>query len=286
MRLSSLLVKVGFFGYPPHISAALYTAGMTEGQAPQTDGRHCLGIDIGGSALKGAVVDVDTGRIVGQRIEIATPSPATPPAVAAAAVEIASKADWCGPVGIALPSVITRQVARTAANIDPSWVGTDVAELFSGALDGQQVAVLNDADAAGLAEVSFGDGAAREGSVLFLTFGTGIGSAFLADGVLFANTELGHLLIDDTEAEHFASSAVRTHEGLSYEAWARRVDTVLHEYERLFSPTTFVVGGGISQDADKWVPLLTVNAPVVPARLRNSAGIVGAALAVHRDVAP
>ncbi len=259
---------------------------MTEGHAAASGGRHCLGIDIGGSALKGAVVDVESGTFVSEHFEVPTPSPATPAAVADAATHIASQADWRGPVGVALPSVIAKQVARTAANIDASWVGTNAAELFSTALGCPQVAVLNDADAAGLAEVSFGDATARDGSVLFLTFGTGIGSALLTDGALFANTELGHLLIDDTEAEHFASSAVRTREGLSYEAWAKRVDVVLHEYERLFSPKAFIVGGGISQDADKWVPLLTVEAPVVPAQLRNRAGIIGAALAAHRHVAP
>lgn len=286
MRLSSSLVTNGFPATPHAVGMVCTLPFMTKRQTPQAGGKHYLGIDVGGSALKGAVVDVDTGEFVGERIEIATPSPATPSAVATVAAEIASRANSHGPVGIALPSVVTHQVARTAANIDASWVGTDVAALFSGALDGRQVAVLNDADAAGLAEVSFGDAAAREGSVLFLTFGTGIGSAFLADGVLFANTELGHLLIDDIEAEHIASSAVRTREGLSYEEWARRVDTVLHEYERLCNPTRFVAGGGISQDANKWVPLLTVETPVVPARLRNSAGIVGAAVAAHRNVVP
>lgn len=248
-------------------------------------GDYGFGIDIGGSGVKGAVVDLGTGEFVGERVKIATPQPSTPEAVAEVCAEIVRQRGWDGPVGLTLPSVITHQVARTAANIDKAWVGTNVHDLFTEAL-GCEVAVLNDADAAGIAEVAFGDEACRNGSVIFLTFGTGIGSAFLVDGTLFANTELGHLLIDGTEAEHLASSAVKDREELSYKKWAKRVDTVLHEYERLFNPTAFIVGGGISRKAEKWVPLLTVDAPVSAAKLRNRAGIVGAAMAARDHVAP
>ncbi|GAB3075595.1 polyphosphate--glucose phosphotransferase [Corynebacterium aquatimens] len=245
-----------------------------------------LGIDIGGSGVKGAIVDYRTGEFASERIKIATPSPATPEAVAAVVSEIVRGHNWDGPVGICLPSVVVNQVARTAANIDKSWIGTDVHDLFTNALGGTNVAVLNDADAAGLAEVSFGDETARSGAVLFLTFGTGIGSAFLADGVLFPNTELGHMMIGDKEAEHLASSAAKDREELSYKKWAKRVNKVLAEYERLFNPAAFVVGGGISRNSDKWVPLLTIDTPVVPAKLRNRAGIVGAAMAARSLIQP
>lgn len=245
-----------------------------------------FGIDIGGSGIKGAVVDMATGELVGERATVATPQPATPAAIAHAVAKIVASCAWVGPVGIALPSVITGQIARTAANIDDSWVGLDVHELFTQALGGAPVSVLNDADAAGIAEVAFGDEAARNGAVIFLTFGTGIGSAFFSDGTLFPNTELGHMRIDGAEAEHFASSAVRDREQLSFAEWAARVDTILHEYARLLNPSAFVVGGGISGVAERWVPLLTVDVPVVPAALRNNAGIVGAAMAAHSHVAP
>lgn len=249
-------------------------------------GEYGFGIDIGGSGVKGAKVDLGTGEFVGERIKIATPQPATPEAVADVVAEIVAQAQWDGPVGLTLPSVVTHQVARTAANIDHSWIGTNVHDLFGEALGGREVAVLNDADAAGLAEVAFGDEVCRSGAVIFLTFGTGIGSAFLSDGTLFPNTELGHMLIDGTEAEHLASSAVKDREELSYKKWAKRVDTVLQEFERLFNPAAFVVGGGISRKAEKWVPVLTVSTPVVAAKLRNRAGIVGAAMAARDHVAP
>lgn len=256
----------------------------TAQQAPSTN--LGFGIDVGGSGIKGAVVDLDTGDFVGDRLKIATPKPATPEAVAATVANIVHEKQWEGPVGITLPSVITQQVATTAANIDETWVGTNVHALFSEALGHEEIAVLNDADAAGLAEVAFGEEEAREGAVIFLTFGTGIGSAFFTDGTLFPNTELGHLLLDGTEAEHLASSAAKDREDLSYKKWATRVDAVLREYARLFNPSAFVVGGGISRKADKWVPRLTVDVPVVPAKLRNRAGIVGAAMAARDHVTP
>ena len=245
-----------------------------------------FGVDIGGSGVKGAVVDLRTGVFVGERVKIATPQPATPEAVAEVVGQIVDECAWEGPVGITLPSVVTQQVARSAANIDESWVGTNVHDLFTQALGRETISVLNDADAAGIAEVAFGSDTARSGAVIFLTFGTGIGSAFLVDGTLFPNTELGHMLVDGTEAEHFASSAAKDREELSYKKWAKRVDKALHEYDRLLNPAAFIVGGGISRHADKWVPLLTVDTPVAPAALRNRAGIVGAAMAAQDHVAP
>lgn len=245
-----------------------------------------FGIDIGGSGIKGARVDLDTGEFIGDRLKIATPSPATPDAVAETVAEILRQAEWDGDVGITLPSVVKDQVALSAANIDKSWIGTNVDELFHNHLGGREISVLNDADAAGLAEATFGDPRARQGAVIFLTFGTGIGSAFLINGELFPNTELGHLEVDGKEAEHRASSAVKEREELSYKKWAKRVSKVLLEYERLFSPQVFLVGGGISREYERWVPLLTNDVTVIPAQLRNRAGIVGAAMAVTQRVAP
>ena len=245
-----------------------------------------FGIDIGGSGIKGARVDLDNGDFVGDRIKIATPRPATPEAVAETVAEIVRLAEWDGPVGLTMPSVIKAQIARTAANIDESWIGTDVHELFARHLGDREITVLNDADAAGIAEVAFGDPRARQGSALFLTFGTGIGSALLIDGHLFPNTELGHIMIGDFEAEERSSSAAKDRDELSFRKWAKRVNRVLAEYERLLNPGAFIVGGGISREHEKWVPLLEVEAPVFPAQLRNRAGIVGAAMAVAAHVTP
>lgn len=245
-----------------------------------------VGIDVGGSGIKGAVVDLDTGEFASERVKIATPKPATPQAVGEVIAEVVRQLGWEGPVGVALPSVIKSQVATTAANIDDAWIGTDVHELLADHLGQRPVCALNDADAAGLAEVAFGEADAKSGAVVFLTFGTGIGSALFTGGELFPNTELGHLLIDGTECEHLASSAVKDAENLSYTKWAKRVDNVLKEYDRLLNPAAFIVGGGISRKAEKWVPLLSVDVPVIPAKLRNRAGIVGAAMAVRSQVAP
>ncbi|WP_137724880.1 polyphosphate--glucose phosphotransferase [Prescottella subtropica] len=249
-----------------------------------------FGVDIGGSGIKGSVVDLDTGDLVVDRIKIETPHPATPDAVAATVAEIVARAGWDGPVGVTLPSVVTAGVARTAANIDPSWIGTDARALFSAALGGRAVAVLNDADAAGLAEDRYGAGRDVTGVVALLTFGTGIGSAIIHDGVLLPNTELGHLEVDGKEAEHRAASSVKDAEGLSYKEWAVEVTRVLRRFEDLLWPDLFVVGGGISRKHDKWIPRLENRTPVVPAALLNTAGIVGAAMAAanpqEKGIAP
>lgn len=245
-----------------------------------------FGVDVGGSGIKGGVVDLDTGELVGERIKIPTPQPATPDAVAETIAEIVRIAEWEGPVGITLPSVVRDQTALLAANIDKSWVDMDCRELFGKHLPNHRTHVLNDADAAGLAEVRFGDPHARQGSVILLTFGTGIGSALLHDGLLYPNSELGHLHIGDTEAEHMASAAVKEREELSYKKWTKRVSKVLQTYEALFWPTLFVVGGGISRKHEKWIPLLECRTPVVPAKLHNNAGIAGAALAAAEGLLP
>lgn len=246
-----------------------------------------FGIDVGGSGIKGAVVDLDAGEFVGERIKISTPKPATPEAVAATAVEIIEQAQWDGPVGITLPSIVKGQMVLSAANIDKSWIGVDAYELFHRHLGADRhISVLNDADAAGLAEVAFGDPKAKQGKVIFLTLGTGIGSAFLMDGNLWPNTELGHLIVGTDEAEHQASSAAKEAMDLSFKKWSKLVNRVLHEYEALFNPDLFIIGGGISRRFEKWGPNLTVKTEVMPAHLRNKAGIIGASMAAKKDIAP
>lgn len=245
-----------------------------------------FGVDVGGSGIKGGVVDLDTGELIGERIKIATPQPATPDAVAETIAEVVRIADWTGDVGVTLPSVVRNQTALLAANIDDSWVDMDCRELFERHLPDNPAHVLNDADAAGLAEVRFGDPRARRGSVILLTFGTGIGSALIHDGALYPNSELGHLVIDGVEAEHMASAAVKDREGLDFPEWTRRVSIVLRTYESLLWPTAFVVGGGISRKHEKWIPLLECETPVLPAKLHNNAGIAGAALAAAEGLMP
>ena len=258
--------------------------GMTEDKAEQN---LSFGVDIGGSGVKGAVVDLNTGGLVTERFKILTPKPSTPDAVAEVVRKLMDRAEWDGPGGVTVPAVVKDQKARTAANIDKSWIDTDMQELFKRHLGEREIAVLNDADAAGLAEVKYGEESAKQGAVLMLTFGTGIGSAMLCDGHLFPNSELGHLPHDENgDVEWYASSAAKDREELSYKKWAARVDEVLHAYSALFSPRTFIVGGGISRKADKWVPLLTVEENVIPAKLRNQAGIIGAAMAVQDGIKP
>ncbi|MGW5569913.1 polyphosphate--glucose phosphotransferase [Nocardia thailandica] len=247
---------------------------------------HAFGIDIGGSGVKGAAVDLDTGLITHDRIKIATPQPATPEAVADAVVELVDQAGWDGPVGLTLPSVVLDGHVRTAANIDPSWIGTDARALFTKALGGRTVSVLNDADAAGLAEDRYGAAKELDGLTVLLTFGTGIGSALLYNGTLVPNSELGHLTIDGVETEHLAAASIKDRLGLGYPEWAERVSTVLITLENLFWPKVFVAGGGISRDHEQWIPLLTNRTPVIPAVLKNTAGIVGAAMAVASGLTP
>jgi polyphosphate glucokinase len=237
-----------------------------------------FGIDIGGSGIKCAVVDPSAGQLLTERRKVETPAESTPAVVSALVATLVRDACWEGPVGVAFPAVIKHGVAVTAANVDKSWIGTNADEVFSTAT-GQDVTVLNDADAAGLAEVRFGAARGVPGVVILLTFGTGIGSGLFLDGKLVPNTELGHLEVDGHDAETRAAASAREREGLSYRVWARRVQRYLSHVEALFSPDLFVVGGGVSRKADKWVPLLDLRTPVKPAELLNQAGIVGAALA-------
>lgn len=254
---------------------------------PAGAGSHIgFGIDVGGSGIKGARVDLNTGEFVGDRIKILTPKPATPEAVAETVAEIIRQAEWEGPVGITLPTMVVDGHAMTANNIDKKWIGTDAHELFQRYLGGREVSILNDADAAGLGEVEFGAPEAKTGTVLLLTFGTGIGSALLYNGNLVPNSELGQLQLHGDRAEVYCSSAAKDREELSYSKWAKRVTELLRQYEILLNPTMMIVGGGISRKAHKWVPKLDINTPVVPAELRNRAGIVGAALAAKRGLHP
>lgn len=242
---------------------------------------HVLGIDIGGSGIKGAPVDVSTGTLLADRHKILTPQPATPAPVTSVVVELVAHFDWDGPVGCTFPAVVRRGVVETAANVDPSWIGVDGQALMTEAT-GLPVTMLNDADAAGLAEATFGAAQGSPGVVILLTFGTGIGSALLNGGVLVPNTELGHVEFRGDDAEHYAAARVRKAEGLSWDEWGDRVDEVLRYFDTIFSPDLFIVGGGVSRKFDKFAPRLQVGTAVAPAKLRNEAGIVGAALAASR----
>jgi polyphosphate glucokinase len=275
----------------PVVAATIRVCAMTESTPalPSDDSngssRRGFGVDVGGSGVKGGLVDLETGELIGDRIKIETPKPATPEAIADTVAEIVTRAGWDGAVGITLPAVVTGGVARTAANIDKSWIGTDAAALFGQALGGRPVTVLNDADAAGVAEDTYGAGKDVDGVVVLLTFGTGIGSAILHRGVLLPNTEFGHMEVGGKEAEHRAASSVKEIKDLSYKQWAAEVSRVLTTFEDLLWPDLFIAGGGISRKSEKWIPLLTNRTPVVPAALLNTAGIVGAALAAQTSIA-
>ncbi|KUF16344.1 MULTISPECIES: polyphosphate--glucose phosphotransferase [Streptomyces] len=243
-----------------------------------------FGVDIGGSGIKGAPVDLERGDLAQERHKVLTPQPATPHGVADCVREVVEHFEWTGPVGVTFPGVITNGTARTAANVDKSWIGTDIRRLVSERIGGAPVTVLNDADAAGVAEMHFGAGRGRTGTVIVLTLGTGIGSALFTGGRLVANTELGHLELHGHDAEKRASSKAREDEDLSWEHWARRLQKYLAHVEMLFSPELFIIGGGVSRKAHKFLPLIKdVEAAVVPAELQNNAGIVGAAMAARAE---
>ncbi len=239
-----------------------------------------MGIDIGGTGIKGAVVDVDSGQLLTERHRIPTPVPSTPHNVSAVIDEIIKVHGWSGPVGAAFPAVIRGGVALSAANVDPSWIGTDVDALFT-EVTHCLVTVMNDADAAGVAEVQAGAAKDVPGVVLLLTLGTGIGSALFVDGHLVPNTELGHLELDGGDAEKRAAPSAREREGLSWRQWAHRLQHYLKHLEHVLTPDLFVLGGGVSKNADKWLPMIDVGTPMAVAQLRNNAGIVGAAMMAH-----
>ncbi|MGV0792365.1 polyphosphate--glucose phosphotransferase [Mycolicibacterium sp. XJ1819] len=262
------------------------TATDTPAVAPSGGGgrRRGFGVDVGGSGVKGGIVDLDTGELIGERIKIATPQPATPDAVAETIAAVVREFGWTERLGVTYPGVVTEGTVHTAANVDKSWIGVNARQVIESHLDGQSVAVLNDADAAGLAEEKFGAGRDNSGVIVLLTFGTGIGSAVIHNGVLLPNTEFGHLEVGGKEAEHRAASSIKEKKGWSYERWTVEVTKVLVAIENAIWPDLFIAGGGISRKADKWIPLLTNRTPVVAAALRNTAGIVGAAMAAESDV--
>ncbi|HET6534017.1 MAG TPA: ROK family protein [Actinoplanes sp.] len=240
-----------------------------------------LGIDIGGSGVKGAPVDTVAAELLEERHRVPTPQPADVTSVVAAVGEVAGKFDGWDAVGITFPGVVVDGVVRTAANVDKSWIDAPAAELFSERLD-KPVSVLNDADAAGVAEVAFGAGRDQRGLIMMLTFGTGIGSALFMDGKLIPNTEFGHLELDGQDAELSAADRAREQEDLSWDQWAPRVQRYLRHVEMLLSPRLFIIGGGVSKKSDRFFPLIDIRTPMVPATLLNNAGIIGAAVTAEQ----
>ncbi|MFQ3662099.1 MAG: ROK family protein [Chloroflexaceae bacterium] len=238
---------------------------------------HLLGVDIGGTGIKAAVVDVATGALLTPRQRVLTPQPATPEAIGVAVAGLARALDWHGPIGCGLPAVVKNGIVRTASHIAPEWIGVDGRQHLREAL-GQPVALLNDADAAGIAEMRFGAGRGRNGVVLMLTVGTGIGTALFINGTLIPNTELGHIEIRGKDAERRASEAARKRKRLSFAEWAPLFDEYIHRIVALIWPDLVIVGGGVSKAFDEFGPLLSAPVEIVPAHLRNEAGVVGAAL--------
>lgn len=248
----------------------------------QPAGRLALGIDIGGTGIKGAPVDLAAGRLAAPRHYLPTPQPATPAAVAAAVREMQEHfgLPTDAAIGVTIPAVVRHGVVRNATNIDPTWIGTNAEVLFTEAL-GSATTVLNDADAAGLAEVALGAGRGHDGVVLVVTLGTGIGSALFVNGRLVPNTEFGHLTIDGFDCCPWASASARVRENLSWAEWVSRLQEYLAYAESLIWPDLFIIGGGISGDADQFLPLLQLEAPVVRAEMANDSGIIGVALEAH-----
>jgi polyphosphate glucokinase len=239
-----------------------------------------FGVDIGGSGIKGGQADLDTGELVGDRVKILTPQPATIASVVDVVREVVELDGWTGALGCTFPGVVRHGIIHTAANMGSHWIGSHLEELIHDAT-GRDVAVLNDADAAGVAEMHFGVGRGRGGVVIMTTLGTGIGSAVFLDGQLLPNTELGHLELDGKAAERRAAASVRERKNLSWEEWATRLQRYYRHLELLFSPDLFIVGGGVSRKSEKFLPMLALDTEIVPATLENQAGIVGAAMAAR-----
>ncbi len=242
--------------------------------------KEVLGIDIGGSGIKGCPVNTKDGLMLEKRHRIPTPSPATPEKIAGTISEIVKHCKWEGPIGCGFPGVMQNGVARTAANLDQSWIDTDVNKLFTKAT-GLPVTVVNDADAAGLAEMKFGAGQGQRGVVLLLTVGTGIGAVMFVNGRLVPNLELGHIELNGMDAEKYCSDAIRKSENLKWEDWAKRFDEYLHTLEDLVWPDLVILGGGAAKKGDQFLRHLTVRSRVVPAELLNNAGLIGAAMAAR-----
>ncbi len=243
---------------------------------------HILGIDVGGSGIKGAPVDTKAGQLLAERLRIKTPEKAEPHPIAEVVSQIAQSFEWKGRIGIGFPAPIKSGVAMMAANVSEKWIGVNADDLFT-KITGCACTMINDADAAGLAEMAFGAGRGHMGTVIMITLGTGIGSAVFYGGRLLPNTEFGHIEIKGKEAEARASDAARQRQDLSWKKYARRLDRYLKTMEKLFWPDLLIVGGGISKEHEKFLPLLSIEVPVVPAQLLNEAGIIGAALAAQKD---
>lgn len=237
-----------------------------------------LGIDIGGSGIKGAPVDTEQGKLLDARFRVVTPQPATVEDVVSSIAEVARHFEWTGDIGCGFPSVVKKGVIYTAANIDSGWIGADAKTLIEGQT-GCRTHLINDADAAGLAEMHFGAGKDNKGVIFMVTVGTGLGTALFVNGELLPNTELGHVVIRDKDAEHRASNRVRLEKELSWKDWAKRFDEYLRYIERLFWPDLMIIGGGGSKSFSKFAPYLTVQAPITPALMLNEAGIIGAGMA-------
>src|ERR1700753_4331078 len=244
-----------------------------------------LGIDIGGSGVKGAPVDTASGELLGERYRVPTPQPSDVTSVVEAVAEVAGQFDGYDKAGTPFPGVGVDGVTKTAANVDKSWLDAPAAKAFSERL-GRPVSVLNDADAAGVAEVQFGAGKAPPGLTVMLTFGQGIGSPLFLDGKLIPNTEFGHIELGGKDAELRASDRVREEEEMSWEKWASRVEEYLKHVEALLAPRLFIIGGGVSKKSDRFFPLITLRTPMVPATLLNNAGIIGAACTAEQSHGP
>ena len=245
---------------------------------------NILGIDVGGSGIKGAPVDSETGQLLAERIRIKTPKNGEPEPIAEVVKQIAQSFNWSGPIGIGFPAPIKSGVAMMAANISEKWVGTNADALFT-KVTGCECTLINDADAAGLAEMTFGAGRGQPGTVIMVTLGTGIGTAIFHRGHLLPNTEFGHVEVKGEDAEFRASDAARQREELSWKKYAKRLTRYFNELEKLFWPDLFIIGGGISKESEKYLPLLTIDTPIITAQMLNQAGIVGAALgALKQDL--
>jgi polyphosphate glucokinase len=248
----------------------------------ETSANTLVGVDVGGTGIKAALVDCSSGEAHG-RIRVVTPQPATPDAIASTVASLVGQFDAGGPVGCTLPAVVSNGVVRTAAHIDPGWIGTDGAKLLSRAT-GRDCVVLNDADAAGVAEAHFGAARDRAGVVVMITVGTGVGSALLENGALVPNTELGHLYVEQHVADTWVSDATRVKDNLSWKQWSNHFERYLQHLHSIIWPELIVIGGGIVKSADKFIDRLDVDCEVRIAALGNLAGIVGAAVAA-RDIA-
>lgn len=237
-----------------------------------------LGIDIGGSGIKGFPVNCDTGEPLAERFRVETPQPAKPDLVAQAVKQLVEHFDWKKRVGCGFPAAVQNGIIKTAANIDKSWIGVNAEALFHEST-GLQFRVRNDADVAGVAELAFGAGKDQQGVVILLTIGTGIGTVIFNNGTLMPNTELGHLEFKGDIAEKYVSDAARKRDKLKWKPWAKRLNEYLVHLDKLFYPDFFIIGGGVSKKMEKFSEFLTIKTPIVPARLKNDAGIIGAALA-------